>query len=94
MNGNVDPDPQHAQVCEAIRELHGAPVAAIALRRPDSESKVALQGKRFRPGHPRLRARSWGYEEVGTCDWLPHTNYLSVLMRKALMPASVEPLPR
>ncbi|OYT90986.1 MAG: GNAT family N-acetyltransferase [Burkholderiales bacterium PBB3] len=28
--------------------------------------------------------RSWGYTEVGTCDWRPHTNYLSVLMSKAL----------
>ena len=24
--------------------------------------------------------RSWGYEEAGTCDWRPQTNYLSVLM--------------
>lgn len=28
--------------------------------------------------------RSWGYSEVGTCDWRPHTNYVSVLMSKAL----------
>jgi GNAT superfamily N-acetyltransferase len=28
--------------------------------------------------------RSWGYAEAGTCDWRPHTNYLSVLMEKAL----------
>ena len=28
--------------------------------------------------------RSWGYAEVGTCDWRPHTNYLSVLMEKSL----------
>jgi hypothetical protein len=27
--------------------------------------------------------RSWGYTQVGTCDWRPHTNYLSVLMSKA-----------
>jgi len=27
---------------------------------------------------------SWGYARVGTCDWRPHTNYLSVLMSKAL----------
>jgi len=26
--------------------------------------------------------RSWGYELVGTCDWRPHTNFLSVLMAK------------
>jgi GNAT superfamily N-acetyltransferase len=26
--------------------------------------------------------RSWGYVQVGTCDWRPHTNYLSVLMSK------------
>jgi GNAT superfamily N-acetyltransferase len=30
--------------------------------------------------------RSWGYAEVGTCDWRPHTNYLSVLMTKELEP--------
>lgn len=28
--------------------------------------------------------RSWGYTQVGTCDWRPHTNYLSVLMSKVL----------
>ena len=28
--------------------------------------------------------RSWGYTQVGTCDWRPHTNYLSVLMSKAV----------
>ena len=28
--------------------------------------------------------QSWGYELVGTCDWRPHTNYLSVLMSKQL----------
>ena len=32
--------------------------------------------------------RSWGYTEVGTCDWRPHTNYLSVLMQKPLVQAS------
>jgi len=29
--------------------------------------------------------RSWGYVQVGTCDWRPHTNYLSVLMSKPLV---------
>lgn len=28
--------------------------------------------------------RSWGYVEVGTCDWRPHTNYLSILMQKQI----------
>ncbi|MBI5279647.1 MAG: GNAT family N-acetyltransferase [Burkholderiales bacterium] len=28
----------------------------------------------------------WGYAHAGTCDWRPHTNYLSVLMSKALEP--------
>jgi predicted N-acetyltransferase YhbS len=28
---------------------------------------------------------SWGYAQVGTCDWRPHTNYLSVLMSKLLL---------
>ena len=28
--------------------------------------------------------RAWGYIEVGTCDWRPHTNFLSVLMSKTL----------
>lgn len=35
--------------------------------------------------------RSWGYAEVGTCDWRPHTNYLSVLMAKALNPPPASP---
>ncbi|HEY1067587.1 MAG TPA: GNAT family N-acetyltransferase [Pirellulales bacterium] len=28
--------------------------------------------------------RAWGYEIAGECDWRPHTNYLSVLMRRSL----------
>lgn len=28
--------------------------------------------------------RSWGYDVVGEHDWRPHTNYISVLMRRAL----------
>jgi len=28
--------------------------------------------------------RSWGYELAGTCDWRPHTNFVSVLMSKPL----------
>lgn len=28
--------------------------------------------------------QSWGYALVGTCDWRPHTNFLSVLMSKPL----------
>ena len=28
--------------------------------------------------------KSWGYELVGTCDWRPNTNYLSVLMSRAI----------
>lgn len=27
---------------------------------------------------------SWGYSCVGTCDWRPHTNFLSVLMSRAV----------
>jgi len=30
--------------------------------------------------------RTWGYAQVGTCDWRPHTNFLSVLMTKPLAP--------
>ena len=33
--------------------------------------------------------RSWGYELAGTCDWRPHTNYLSVLMSKRV--SAVQP---
>ena len=29
--------------------------------------------------------QAWGYKVVGTCDWRPHTNYLSVLMSKPLV---------
>ena len=32
--------------------------------------------------------RSWGYTPVGACDWRPHTNYLSVLMSKAVPSAT------
>ena len=31
--------------------------------------------------------QSWGYELAGTCDWRPHTNYLSVLMSMQLAAA-------
>ena len=27
---------------------------------------------------------SWGYAVVGTCDWRPHTNYRSVLMKRSV----------
>jgi predicted N-acetyltransferase YhbS len=30
--------------------------------------------------------RAWGYEVCGQCDWRPHTNYLSTLMRRRLEP--------
>ena len=29
---------------------------------------------------------AWGYEVCGQCDWRPHTNYLSVLMSRSLVP--------
>ena len=28
--------------------------------------------------------QSWGYSVVGGCDWRPHTNYESVLMKRAI----------
>ena len=28
--------------------------------------------------------QSWGYELAGTCDWRPHTNYISVLMCRSV----------
>ena len=28
--------------------------------------------------------KSWGYEECGSCDWRPHTNYLSTLMVRSV----------
>jgi len=28
--------------------------------------------------------KSWGYEECGSCDWRPNTNYLSTLMVRAV----------
>jgi hypothetical protein len=31
---------------------------------------------------------AWGYTPVGTCDWRPRTNYLSVLMQKPIAEAS------
>ena len=34
---------------------------------------------------------SWGYTQVGTCDWRPHTNFLSVLMSQAV-PTGTEAL--
>ena len=30
---------------------------------------------------------AWGYTELGTCDWRPRTNYLSVLMQKPVSEA-------
>jgi GNAT superfamily N-acetyltransferase len=31
---------------------------------------------------------SWGYTEVGSCDWRPRTNYLSIVMQKAVADAA------
>ena len=28
--------------------------------------------------------KSWGYEACGSCDWRPHTNYLSTLMVRSV----------
>jgi ribosomal protein S18 acetylase RimI-like enzyme len=28
--------------------------------------------------------QGWGYSVVGSCDWRPHTNYESVLMKRAI----------
>ena len=28
--------------------------------------------------------QNWGYSVVGSCDWRPHTNYESVLMKRAI----------
>ena len=28
--------------------------------------------------------QTWGYSVVGSCDWRPHTNYKSVLMKRAI----------
>ena len=30
---------------------------------------------------------AWGYAVVGECDWRPHTNYVSVVMARALTTA-------
>ena len=35
--------------------------------------------------------RSWGYTQVGTCDWRPHTNFLSVLMSKPVLSGTEAP---
>lgn len=34
---------------------------------------------------------SWGYSRVGTHDWQPHTNYLSVLMARPIGHAEPQP---
>lgn len=30
----------------------------------------------------------WGYRNVGTHDWRPHTNYVSVLMQRRVDPVT------
>ena len=54
-------------------------------------SRAAAAGARFialdtaEPAHALIAMyERWGYTVVGACDWRPHTNYRSVLMRRPI----------
>jgi ribosomal protein S18 acetylase RimI-like enzyme len=56
---------------------HGARAIALDTAQP-AENLIAMW-------------RAWGYKEVGTHDWRPHTNYLSVVMWQPVHHSDVEP---
>lgn len=62
------------------RALHDAALAHVAAH---GGKNTALDTAAPALGLIRLY-RAWGYEIVGEQDWRPHTNYLSVLMRRPL----------
>jgi len=63
------------------RALHDA---AIALAR--EHGAAAMMIDTAAPATELIEMyRRWGYVEVGTYDWRPKTNYLSVLMRRDLL---------
>jgi GNAT superfamily N-acetyltransferase len=62
------------------RQIHDS---AVAFARTQSCRRMALHTAQ--PATALIAMyRSWGYAEAGTCDWRPHTNYVSVLMEKTL----------
>lgn len=62
------------------RALHKAAVAHVSTR-----GGRAMALDTAEPAHGLIEIyRGWGYEVAGDVDWRPHTNYRSVVMRKAL----------
>lgn len=58
--------------------------AALALAREQGATAMAIDTAA--PATDVIEMyRRWGYVEVGTHDWRPKTNYLSVLMRRDLL---------
>lgn len=69
----VHPNQKGAGVGKALHEF--------ALRYAASQGAKRMALDTAAPAEGLIRMyKSWGYEECGTCDWRPHTNYLSTLM--------------
>lgn len=62
------------------RRLHDH---AVELARQAGAAAIALDTAKPALGLIKLY-EAWGYAIVAECDWRPHTNYLSVVMRKRL----------
>ena len=58
------------EACMAVAREHGGRTMALDTAAP-AEGLIAMY-------------RAWGYEVVGETDWRPHTNYLSVVMRREI----------
>ena len=59
----------------------GSSLHEFALRHAASQGAKRMALDTAAPARGLIRMyKSWGYEECGTCDWRPHTNYLSTLM--------------
>ena len=62
---------------------YGRQIHDFALKRAADFGCVVMALHTAQPASHLIEMyRSWGYCEVGTCDWRPHTNFLSVLMTR------------
>jgi GNAT superfamily N-acetyltransferase len=69
----VDPSQKGLGVGRALHEF------ALRYAAAQGAKRMALDTAAPAAGLIRMY-KSWGYEECGSCDWRPHTNYLSTLM--------------
>lgn len=74
----VDPGHKGKGIGLALHE------AALAWAASDGATVMALDTAAPAQGLIDMY-RGWGYEVCGECDWRPHTNYVSVLMKRPIL---------